>query len=224
MTCPGALCDLRALALDFDGTLATGRYDFARMRADVMRLIESYGLRSGALRAAGVLELVAEAAARLAPDRAQDFRERAEAAICAIEIEGARGGSLLPGAPQALGRLRAAGYRIGVITRNCRAVVDVILDGVPLPCDVLLTREDVTHVKPHPEHIVKALDAMGSAPAEAAMVGDHPMDMDTARRAGALAIGVLSGHSNERALRDAGAAFVYADVVALADDLLSLGT
>jgi phosphoglycolate phosphatase len=86
---------------------------------------------------------------------------------------------------------------------------------------VLLTREDVTHVKPHPEQLLKALAAVGSGSDTAAMVGDHPMDMEAAHRAGALAIGVLSGHSTEQALRDAGAALIYADVIALADDLLT---
>ena len=217
---PDDLRHLRALTFDFDGTLATGRYDFARMRAEVVCLVEEFGLHREELPAGGVLELVAAAAAALPPARAEDFRERAEAAIRAVEIEGARGGRLLPGAAEALERLRAAGYRIGVITRNCRAVVDVILDGRALPRDVLLTREDVTHVKPHPEQILTALRAMGAAPAEAAMVGDHPMDMEAAHRADALPIGVLSGHATEQALRDAGAAFIYADVVALAHDLL----
>jgi len=99
-------------------------------------------------------------------------------------------------------------------------VVEVILDGAALPCDVLLTREDVTHVKPHPEQLVKALSALHSAPAQAAMVGDHPMDMEAAHRAGALAVGVLCGHATEQALREAGAALIYPDVAALAEDLL----
>jgi len=221
MTRSDPLNRIRVLAFDFDGTLATGRYDFARMRADVARLIEAYGLDPDALQGTGTLELADAAAKRLPPAEAAAFCEEAEAAICAVEVEGARGARLLPGAVEALQRLRGADYGIGVITRNCRAVVDVILDGTALACDVLLTREDVTHVKPHPEHLVKAMQAMRAEPDATAMVGDHPMDVDTARRAGVLAIGVLSGSSDEQALRHAGAAFVYADVVALADEFLN---
>jgi phosphoglycolate phosphatase len=67
----------------------------------------------------------------------------------------------------------------------------------------LLTREDVDAVKPDPSHLLAALQAVGVGPSEALMVGDHPSDMLTARRAGTFSGAVASGGTPmEELLRD----------------------
>jgi phosphoglycolate phosphatase len=56
-----------------------------------------------------------------------------------------------------------------------------------------LTRHDVSKVKPHPEHIMSALPALGVSPGEALMVGDHPIDIIAGKNAGCKSAMVLSG-------------------------------
>lgn len=55
------------------------------------------------------------------------------------------------------------------------------------------------------------------SPREAVMVGDSPYDARAARRAGMQAIGVLTGGFEKQALWDAGARFVYRDIMDLCD-------
>lgn len=52
---------------------------------------------------------------------------------------------------------------------------------------------------------------MGLEPGRAAMVGDHPTDMQAAVAAGCLAVGVTSGRVDEAGLRQAGAQVVLPD-------------
>lgn len=61
-------------------------------------------------------------------------------------------------------------------------------------CSVVVCRDDVKHVKPHPEQLTLALKRLGSSSARSLMVGDHPLDIETGQNAGTLTAGVLTGH------------------------------
>jgi phosphoglycolate phosphatase len=98
----------------------------------------------------------------------------------------------LAGASELLRDLRAMGVKVGIVTRNCRAAVEAILAREPLEYDILLTRDDVTRVKPDPEHLLVAMRALGASPERLLMVGDHPMDVQAGRAVGAWTIGILN--------------------------------
>ena len=68
-----------------------------------------------------------------------------------------------------------------------------------------------TAIKPHPEHLTTALSLLGASPADAAMVGDHPLDIQLGKETGTFTIGVLSGHSTREALSGAGADLILPD-------------
>jgi phosphoglycolate phosphatase len=86
-----------------------------------------------------------------------------------------------------------------------------VFPDIELYADVTLTREDSRNVKPHPDHLQKALALLGVSEKEAAMVGDHPMDILAARQAGCCAVGVLTGSGDEKSLREAGADMILAN-------------
>ena len=70
----------------------------------------------------------------------------------------------------------------------------------------VLTSEDVTAHKPDPEVIHAALRLGRAQGAQAAMLGDHMVDMVAARDAGvAVRIGVTHGFDDEQTLQEAGA-------------------
>lgn len=60
-------------------------------------------------------------------------------------------------------------------------------------------------MKPYPDPLLYAAEAMGVAPEACLMVGDTTVDMQTARAAGAQAVGVLCGFGTEDELRREGA-------------------
>jgi phosphoglycolate phosphatase-like HAD superfamily hydrolase len=73
--------------------------------------------------------------------------------------------------------------------------------------------DDVEDSKPDPDIVLAALDAAGSDPSNAIMLGDTPYDVAAARRAGVRIVGVESGGWTRDDL--AGSVAVYADAADL---------
>lgn len=91
--------------------------------------------------------------------------------------------------------VRDAGFRTGLVTSKNRsgALRGLGLCGLAEAMDVLVGADDVEQPKPHPEPVLKALDALGASPAEAMYVGDSIHDMEAGRAAGVLTAAVLWG-------------------------------
>lgn len=189
------LTEIEAILFDFDGTLVRQTIDFQRMRQRAREVAAAYGVDVGRYGEPYVLEFLERVFADLLKadeEQAHRFRREAEEAIVAVELEAAKEAAAIPGVPQLLQKLRAAGISVGIVTRNCRRSVEEVLRRTPLPCDVLLTRDDVRRVKPDPEHLRLALRALGAAPERSLMVGDHPMDVQAGHAIGAWTIGILN--------------------------------
>ena len=99
----------------------------------------------------------------------------------------------IPCVAQTLEALRQAGIALGVVTGKRRqlAMRGMRLFGIDPYMQVIVTPEDTRLHKPNPEPLHKALALLGRRPEETVMVGDSPVDLQTAHRAGALAAAVL---------------------------------
>ncbi len=94
--------------------------------------------------------------------------------------------------------------RLAIVTTKTGKYSKMLLDhmGVMRRFDVLIGREDVTHPKPHPQPILKALHLMNIiADKNVWMVGDTCMDMISAKDAGINAVGVLCGYGDRNELK-----------------------
>jgi phosphoglycolate phosphatase len=182
--------DVAAVLFDLDGTLIETRIDFDGMRREVLRLAEEAGVAAAPWAHLDVLGILDRAAAD-APDPAA-LRAAAEAALTAIELAACPGAREVEGAGELLRALDRAGIRIGIVTRNCRRAVEQVLARIPLPHAVLLTRDEVARVKPDPQHLWQAAEALGVPPARTVMVGDHRMDIRGGKAAGMMTVGLLT--------------------------------
>jgi len=189
--CP--LDGVRAVLFDFDGTLVRQSIDFARMRADVLDLAVRFGVEAADLAHLPALEIVAAVARRLEATNGQATAYLREAALAieAVELAAASVASPHAGVPEALETLAAGGFAIGIVTRNCRKVVDELLARYPLAHQALLTRDDVARVKPDPRHLHDAAQRLGVSIESCVMCGDHPMDVAAGRAAGAYTAAVV---------------------------------
>lgn len=213
-----SLSDLHAVVFDFDGTLAPN-LDLPGMRRQVIELTHHANVPASVYADHYIVEVIDAAYAwlqRHRPDAAPAYREAAHALITNIELSAAETTSPFPGVPTKLIELRAAGLRLGVVTRNCRAAVLQVFPSLETHVDALHARDDTVYLKPDPRHLLACLDAIGSGARDTAMVGDGALDMQAGRELGMYCIGVLSGSANATTLRNAGAQLVIDDCLALA--------
>ena len=100
-----------------------------------------------------------------------------------------------PGMVPLLEALRADGRKVGLVTSKKRFTVDLAFETLPLAhlFDVVVASDDTAVHKPDPEPILHALERLGGTPADAAYVGDAPMDVESARAAGVHAVAVTWG-------------------------------
>jgi len=199
---------IRAVVFDFDGTLARLNIDFARMRQAISSLSERFGLPFHDLKARHILEQVHEAEQILSlqsPTGSRAFVKEAYALIEAIELAAAAEGEVFSGVRPLLDTLQAHGIRTGMISRNCKRAVSTVFPDLSAFCRVVLCRDDVPHVKPHPDHLRRAMSFLRAEPTQTVMIGDHPLDIETGRAAGTFTIGVLSGRCRTEDFAETGA-------------------
>ena len=106
-------------------------------------------------------------------------------------------------AQEVLEELRERGHYLAVATGKSRRGLDRVLAAMGMESFFHATRcADETASKPDPRMVLEIIEELGAAVDQAVMVGDTEYDMEMARRAGALGIGVSYGvHSQERLAR-----------------------
>jgi len=103
----------------------------------------------------------------------------------------------------------AESFMLGIVTGRPRrdALRFLKHHNIAQTFDCVITMDDVDHVKPDPEPVLRCLNTLGTG--HAWFFGDTPDDMEAATEAGLLALGVVPpGESKERTqatLREAGA-------------------
>lgn len=189
---------LRAVLFDLDGTLIETHIDFPAMTRAMEELAQAHDVPQSVTDGKDILGLV-EAAVASVESRGGDggaLRRTAFAELQEREIAGCSHPVLLPGTRDLMMTLVRRDIKVGVVTRNCRAVSVGLLARFALPHHLLLSRDDVALTKPNPEHLWDALRLLGEAPEDAVMVGDHFMDIEAGIKAGCAAtLGVLGRNS-----------------------------
>jgi pyrophosphatase PpaX len=100
--------------------------------------------------------------------------------------------------------LRDRGGRLGLVTSKMRsgALRGLRLVGLDHSFEAIVGSDEVTHPKPHPEPVLKALDLLGAAPREAVFIGDSRHDIECGRAAGVKTAAVLWGPFDRAHLAD----------------------
>lgn len=152
------------ILFDMDGVVVRQRLDFLSIKREIFGTTDGY-----------ILERMAD----LAPPE----RARAEAILERHETAAAAEAEPMDGIVPFLAWMEARDLRRGLVTRNSRKSVDMVLDRLGLRFDAVVTREDAPP-KPAPEPVWLACRRMGVSPSDVLFVGDFEFDMLAGRRAG----------------------------------------
>ncbi len=152
------------ILFDMDGVVVHQRLDFPTIKREIWGDTDGYILERMAT-------LDGEALAR-----AEAILERHEtaAAMEATATDGVR---------SFLAWMEAGGLRSGLVTRNSRKSVEIVLERLGLRFDAVVTREDAPP-KPAPDPVLLACRRIGLQPSQVLFVGDFEFDMLSGRRAG----------------------------------------
>ncbi len=151
-----------------------------------------------------------EAFARLLPDISPDACERLRDSYKEVFLALRRSGHvsepLYPGAREGLQALEDDGWLLGVATgKAMRGLVATLENHGLMDRFVTLQTADRAHGKPHPDMLLRAMTETGAARQGTVMIGDTTYDMEMARNADTLAVGVAWGYHGTGELRAAGA-------------------
>lgn len=113
-----------------------------------------------------------------------------------MEIDAAPGTAPLPGAIRLTTVLTPDVW--AVVTSASRRLAEVRLAAAGILASVVVTSDDVTHGKPHPEPYATAADRLGARPSDCVVFEDAPAGVIAARAAGATVIGVTTSHDAAR--------------------------
>ncbi len=230
------LSRIQALCFDVDGTIAdTDDHLVAQLAALLARVPVVSGRRAERLARQVVMgaETPVHAAYALLDRLGLDVPvSRLRARLSAVRARGEYAGEtrnpeaidevphdMMAGVQEMLKTL-AAHYPMCTISTGGAPRVERFLEhyGVRHLFTRVIGAQTTVRMKPHPEPLFYAAEAMGVAPAACLMIGDTTIDIRTGVSAGAQTVGVLCGFGTENELRRTGAGMI----VKTTSDLLAV--
>ncbi len=131
-----------------------------------------------------------------------------------------------PNVRRMLELLHHRGMPMGVVSNKPEALVRLVLEGLSLHEFFTAVRGHTSeeHKKPSPHHALAACAALHVSTSSTFFVGDSPVDVETARRAGMKSIGVTWGFRSRDELIAAGADFLVDDPLEIVTVLANSGS
>jgi phosphoglycolate phosphatase len=210
----------RAVVFDLDGTLVDSVADVAAALAAVLREAGIHPLSEDEVRglmghgAPGLLRGALRLRRCDSTEAAWMTRRFLDRYAAAPAVRS----TAYPGAVEAVAALAAAGIPVGICTNKAAWTARSVLRELGFAPHVgALVGGDSGHgMKPDPEPLLACIAALGATPEGTIYVGDHPVDIATARAAGVRVLAVPFGYGDVAALEPDG---IVADYAALPEML-----
>lgn len=189
--------DIDAVIFDFEGTLVDFQWRLAEGEAELRR-----GFAAAGYATSGSYAELWNAAADLAVPRGRlaDLRR----ALCPVydrwDADALSRWRPRPGASELLCDLHRRGVRAAMVSNIGRVALAGALDRFDLGrwLSPVVSRDEVTWMKPRPEGVRRVLATLGVAPSAALFVGDSRTDVLAARAAG-MRVAIIRGGEREKA-------------------------
>ena len=213
---------IKAVVFDLDGTLVAFRLDYLSIRSEAIQALAKLGLPPSLFSIReSIFKMYDTAVLYLKNNGGETSTQRVYSAIFSIaeryELEAARQTELIPGVIETLTILKDMGLKLGLCTVDGARATKFILTkfGLDQLLDLVVTREQVSGVKPDTSHLQAVLIPLNVVPTEVVVTGDHEVDMRMAKAVNATAVGVTTGFSTRESLLNSGADYVIPSIVEL---------
>jgi phosphoglycolate phosphatase-like HAD superfamily hydrolase len=195
-----------AVIFDFEGTLVDFQWQLKPAEDELRRAFAGLGFAGDAFAQGNYATMWNDAAELLAQQgRLTELRQ----ALCPIydrwDLDALTRWAPRPGAAALLGRLVAGGARVGMVSNVGRSALASALARFDFArwLSPVVTRDDVTYMKPGAEGILRALAHWQAAAGDVLFVGDSRADVFGARAAGMPVAIIRGGECAESAFADA---------------------
>jgi HAD superfamily hydrolase (TIGR01549 family) len=206
---------IKAVIFDLDHTLIRSGIDFSEMKTKIVDYLEQQFPSLKKLdKSRPTYEITRSLIETLQKQGLREVIPKTMEEINRImndaEMKYASAATPVEGAVSTLRRIKAAGMKIGILTRSCRQYTEEVLKNTGLSAfvDAVAARDDCPNPKPDPEQVYWLMEEMKVNPDEVIMVGDHPVDALCAKNAGIGFVGVLTGSWKTEQTRQLGPAVI----------------
>lgn len=196
---------MRNIILDFDGTIGdtqglivkTLQDTMARKHLEIKPKEEC--TKTIGLRLEEAFEMLFGMAREEALDCALTYRDIFEENKKHIIVEP------FPHVIETIRHLHQEGYVLAVASSRNRSSLLGYLKQLDIEdcISCIVAANDVTHVKPHPEMVLKVLEEIGGSPENTLVVGDMTYDIEMGKNAGTKTCGVTYGNGTREQLASA---------------------
>jgi len=198
------LQDVKAVLFDLDGTLVDSSE--AIMNA-VEKVLESRGLICNRAKVARMIGLPLEdifsvLVPSLSKEEIWQLVHEYRKYYIAHHLENT---TINPLAQMILRKLKAKGFKLGIITTKYREPVIGVLSyfGISELFDTVVTGYEVIRHKPAPDIVLEAAKRLKVNPKQCVIVGDSPLDVQAGKQAGSFTIAVVSSARTRRHMEGA---------------------
>ncbi len=191
---------LEAVLFDFEGTLVDFQWRLKQAVNKVLKTLEDAGFATDSYGSTPNYAEIYNQSAQLAATEGISsdglkMMEIIDSIYDSYDADALSRWQLYPGTVEALQQLESDGYRSGLVSNVGSRSLNKALNSLGLMerFQVVISRNDVAQLKPHPEGLLKAANALQIKSDNTIFVGDSINDLRAARAAGMLSCYLFGG-------------------------------
>ena len=208
---------IKVVIFDLDGTLVTFNLDVKTCRIEIIQYLTEQGIPQELFsmkETAFDMLMKVKKYLTTKSNKEQKFvqiRKTVSSIVENFELKSAKTTEMFLGIPETLKALKEMNLKLALCTISGEKAAEYILNRFNLGhfFNAIITRENVSEVKPHPAHLEAVLNALNVLPQNAMLVGDSIKDVICANHLDVLAVGVTTGLASIEELISSGANYIF---------------
>ena len=202
---------IKAIVWDLDGTLIHFKIDYLRARSVAIEILKKYGVPKHLLTVkSSILENVKLSReffekGNYSKTEINRIIEEVDSEIIKIEYEAAINATMIHGIDQVLKFAKNKNLKLAIFTFNTRKNAEISLRTANLLqyFEVIVGRDNISNLKPHPDHLTYICKVLNVKPTEILVIGDTNRDIEAAINVGAHSIAIFSKMARAEMLQEA---------------------